>query len=170
MNNIIKFGKKEPVHLANFEKNLSELVLLIKQNIEIIERGGDDMICMTGPVYFDGNADIEYRKHLNTVRVMALKEILEDLESSVFKDSAGNSDLPQILENYCRFDDHTLPINIPIPMMKATFTLIFIFYGNSWIITDMFCNHRSLNQYAFESLMKHKDTNEENMFLSDEYE
>lgn len=165
MTEIVKFKKPVAKKLENLDANLQKVHEILNVNIEFL-KDPDSFVTqiVTGPIYFQHNTDKRLWKTIADFKIGVLSFIKSQMDTEAFKSSVKNSDIPGILEEVTDFTRTDLPINLPIPFVNVIFTLVLFYYNGHWIISDVFSDHRSMNQQAFEVLMKNHEYTHEKIF------
>lgn len=166
-NNIVAFKKREVTNpdLEKFDKRFEIVKDILKTNISLLKNVDQaDTLMMLGPIYFHGNDDPHFKGILNGFMAGVLEGILEDIESDLFKQSIGNSDIPAILNHVETLMDFKLPTCITFPLLRAIYSIPIVLVGEQWLVVDVFVNHQSLRQRAFEVAMEKTDKSVEDLF------
>lgn len=154
--NIVAFKKRKPSN-TDLDKYFNRLEIvkgIFRENIALLRDVENSETLMTmGPIYFNGNSDAEFKGILNGFMSGVLKQLLEDIESDLFKDSVKNSDMPTILNHVETLIGLNHPTPITIPLLRAIYTIVIVLVDDRWLVTDVFVNHQSLRQRAFEVAM-----------------
>lgn len=177
MENIVKFKnasaeKAEEKFRTEALSNLEKFKDILKNNLKLMQ---DDQcpeyFLITGPIYYKGNNNKEYKKIIIDSFKDVLAKALFGLESKEFDDSYFNSDVPEILNGALnpKTIGSGVPLNVAIPFNNSILTFILYQVTNGqWIVGEVFSNHKSLHQHAFEALMEKTKTNEINLFYEEE--
>lgn len=155
--NIVSFKKREVVDpdLEKLPGRLEMIKNIIKMNIAILKDAEIyDILMILGPFYFHGNNDPIFKGILNDYMADVLEKLLEVIDSDIFEKSVATSDIPAILNNAEYLMEKKLPVNITFPLDSAVNSVALILVEGKWLITDIFINHKSARQRAFEVAME----------------